>query len=48
MYIFQIRVFDLLLGSASKSNFWQYFSWVRKVNLIDIEIEKRVILIKGF
>ena len=30
----------LLLGSASKSNFWQYFNSVIKGNLIGFEIEK--------
>ena len=44
-----MKGFNLLIGSASKSNFWQYFNWVIKGNLIDFEIEtKSVFLIKGF
>jgi len=32
---------NLLLGPASKSNFWQYFNCVIKGNLIDFEIGKK-------
>ena len=35
---FITKGFNLLLGSASKSNFWQYFKRVIKENLIDFEI----------
>ena len=43
---FIIKVLNLLIGSASKSNFWQYFNCVIKGNLIDFEIEKIVFFIK--
>ena len=33
---------NLLCGSASKSNFWQYFHCVIKGYLIDFEIKKKV------
>ena len=39
---------SLLLGSASKSNFWQYFNCVIKGNLIDFELGFFNIIIKGF
>ena len=37
---FYARAFDLLLGPASKTNFWQYFNCVTYGNLIHIEIEQ--------
>jgi hypothetical protein len=37
----------LLLGSASKSIFWQYFNCVIIWNLIDFDIKKIVLFIKG-
>jgi len=43
-----IKGLDLLIGSASKSNFWQYVNCIIKGNLIDFEIEKNDFLIKGF
>ena len=42
-----IKGLDLLIGSASKSNFWQYVNCIIKGNLIDFEIEKNDFLIKG-
>jgi len=45
--VFFIKRFNLLLGTASKSNFWQYFNFVRKGNVIDFEIEtKSIFLLK--
>jgi len=38
--------FNLLLGPSSKTNFWQYFNYVIKGNLIDFEIGKIVFIIK--
>jgi len=38
---FFIKGLNLLLESASKSNFWEYFNCVIKGNLIDFEIEKK-------
>ena len=38
--VFIIKVLDLLIGSASKSNFGQYCNCVIKGNLIDFEIGK--------
>ena len=38
--VFLIKDLNLLLGSASKSNFWQHFNCDIKGNLIDFEIEK--------
>ena len=35
-----IKVLNLLEGSASKSNFWQYFNCVIKGDFIDFEIGK--------
>jgi len=47
--LFFIKGFNLLLGPASKSNFWQYSNCVTKGNLIDVEIEKNsCFFIKGF
>ena len=39
MLFLVIKGFNLLLRSASKSNFWQYFIGVIYGNLIDVEIE---------
>ena len=48
-YIFlNIKVLNLLIGSALKSNFWQYFNCVIKGNWIDFEIEKNNFLVKCF
>ena len=38
--VFIIKVLILLIGSASKSNFWQYFNCVTKGNLTDFEIDQ--------
>ena len=38
--VFMIQGLVLLIGSASKSNFWQYFNRVILGNLIDFEIEQ--------
>ena len=38
--VFFVKGFNLILGSVSKSNFWQYFNCVVKGNLIGFEIEK--------
>ena len=35
-----IKALNLLIGSASKSNFWQYFNCVIKGILIDFEIDQ--------
>ena len=45
--IFIIKILNLLVGSALKSNFWQYFNCVIEVNLIEFEIGKIVFNIKG-
>jgi hypothetical protein len=42
-----IKVLYLVIGSPSKSNFWQYFNCVLKGHLIDFEIEN-IFFIKGF
>ena len=44
--VFIIKVLILLIESASKSNFWQYFNCVIQGNLIDFEIGKIVFIIK--
>ena len=46
--MFFIRVFYLLLGSASKSIFLQYVHCAVKGNFIDFEIEKIVFCIGVF
>ena len=38
--VFIIKGLILLIGSASKSNFWQYFNCVIQGKLIDVEIEQ--------
>ena len=43
-----IKILNLLIGSASKSNFWQYFNCVKKGNLIDFEIDKNSFFNKSF
>ena len=43
-----IKVFNLLIRSASKSNFWQYFHCVIKGNLIDFEFKKNSVFFLGF
>ena len=40
-------MFNLLLGTTSKTNFWQYFNCVIRGNLIDFEIGKIVFIIKA-
>ena len=42
--VFIIKVLDLLMGSASKSNFWQYCNCVIKGSLIDFEIGKNTVV----
>ena len=42
--VFYMRIFNLILGGSSKSNFWQNFNWVTQGNLIDFEIEKNNVL----
>jgi hypothetical protein len=41
-----IKGFNLFLGSASKSNFWQYFTCVIKGKFFDFEIHQTSFLIK--
>ena len=41
---FIIKGLILLIGSASKSNFWQYFNCVIYGNLIDFEIGRKILL----
>ena len=43
-----IKGFNLLIGSASKSNFWQYFNCVISGILIDFETVFLVFFMKGF
>ena len=38
---FNIKVFCLIVGSASKSNFWQYYKGFLKENLIDLRFENQ-------
>ena len=39
---------NLLLESASKTKYWQYFHCVRRGNFIDFEIEKNSFYYEGF
>ena len=41
--VFYIKVFYLLLGSASNSIFLQYFNRAIKENLIDFDFEKKIL-----
>ena len=43
--IIKVLNLNLLIGSASKSNVWQYYNCIIKGNLIDFEIGKIVFIV---